>query len=149
MNLTVIFSLVSNVALFFMIVYFLFKIRLIKAAMIYHKKLKMQLLISEPVLQWLQQLLIGPLSGIVVGCIGSIYRYSVRRLDGTGVCYCYFFSGVVCASIVYIIRRKYGRITLNLKTILLFACFSGGWEILHTMLFVPILGENLLKKPLQ
>ena len=38
MNLTVVFSLVSNVALFFMIVYFLFKIRPIKAAMIYHNK---------------------------------------------------------------------------------------------------------------
>ena len=38
MNLTIIFSLVSNVALFFMIVYFLFKIRPIKAAMVYHNR---------------------------------------------------------------------------------------------------------------
>ena len=38
MNATTFFSLVSNVALFFMVLYFLFKIRPVKAALVYHTK---------------------------------------------------------------------------------------------------------------
>ena len=36
MNVTTFFSLISNVALFFMVIYFLFKIKPVKAAMIHH-----------------------------------------------------------------------------------------------------------------
>lgn len=38
MNAPTFFSLISNVALFFMFIYFLFKIKAVKAAMIYHIK---------------------------------------------------------------------------------------------------------------
>lgn len=38
MNAPTFFSLISNVALFFMFIYFLFKIKAVKAAMIYHTK---------------------------------------------------------------------------------------------------------------
>ena len=38
MNATTFFSLTSNVALFFMALYFLFKIRPVKAALVYHTK---------------------------------------------------------------------------------------------------------------
>ena len=36
MNVTAGFSLISNISLFFMLLYFLFKIKPIKAAMVYH-----------------------------------------------------------------------------------------------------------------
>ena len=38
MNVTAGFSLISNISLFFMLLYFLFKIKPIKAAMVYHNK---------------------------------------------------------------------------------------------------------------
>ena len=170
MNLTVVFSLVSNVALFFMIVYFLFKIRPIKAAMIYHNKTQEEIIaaivltlifaflnilasavgikIGNAIINIrtgiavIATVLIGPLSGIAVGCIGSVYRYSVGGWTALGCAAATFFSGIVCAGIVYIIRRKYGRLTLTVKKILLFSCFAGFWEVLHTMVLVPILGEK-------
>jgi len=170
MNLTIIFSLVSNVALFFMIVYFLFKIRPIKAAMVYHNRTQAEFIAAIGItlifaflnilasvvglkignaiinirtgIAVIATVLIGPLSGIVVGCIGSIYRYSVGGWTALGCASATFFSGLVCAGIVYIIRRKYGRLTLTVKIILLFSCFAGFWEILHTMVLVPLLGEK-------
>ncbi|MGP1454890.1 MAG: methyl-accepting chemotaxis protein [Treponema sp.] len=170
MNLTIIFSLVSNVALFFMVIYFLFKIKPIKAAMVYHNRTQAEFIAAVGItvifaflnilasvvglkignaiinirtgIAVIATVLIGPLSGIVIGCIGSIYRYSVGGWTALGCATATFFSGLVCAGIAYIIQRKYGRLTLTVKIILLFSCFAGFWEILHTMVLVPLLGEK-------
>ena len=168
MTETTFFSLISNVALFFMVIYFLFKIKPVKAALVYHTKTQAEfiaaigLTLIFSVLNILASVLgiqvgnalanirtgvvvvatalLGPLPGIIVGLIGSVYWYMLGGWTALGCAAATFFSGVVCTGIVFILRRKYGRITLSFKTILLFSCFGGVWEILHIMLFVPLLG---------
>lgn len=170
MNATTFFSLTSNVALFFMVLYFLFKIRPIKAALVYHTKTQAEfiaaigLTLVFSILNILASVLgiqvgnalanirtgvvvvatalLGPLPGIIVGLIGSVYRYTVGGWTALGCSAATFFSGIVCAGIVLILRQKYERITLTYKTILLFSGFGGVWEILHIMVFVPLLGEK-------
>ena len=173
MNAPTFFSLISNVALFFMFIYFLFKIKAVKAAMIYHTKTRAEfiaaiaLTLIFSVLNILASVLgiqignaianirtgvvvvatalLGPLPGIIVAVIGSVYRYTLGGWTTLGCSAATLFSGVVCAGIVFILKRKYGRITLTFKTILLFSCFAGGWEVLHTLVFVPFLGEKSYK----
>ena len=168
MNATPFFLLTSNVALFFMVLYFLFKIRPVKAALVYHTKTQAEfiaaigLTLVFSILNILASVLgiqvgnaianirtgvvvvatalLGPLPGIIVGLIGSVYRYTVGGWTALGCSTATFFSGIVCAGIVFILRQKYGRITLTYKTILLFSGFGGAWEILHIMIFVPLLG---------
>lgn len=170
MTFTAIFSLISNISLFFMVLYFLFKIKAIKAAMIYHNKTQGEfiaaigLTVVFSILNILTSVLgieigtavmnlrtgiaviaavaIGPLSGIIVGLIGSTYRYTLGGWTALGCTTATFSAGIVCAGIVYMLKRKYGRVTLTLKTILLFSAFSGFWEVIHTMVMVPILGEK-------
>jgi len=170
MNATTFFSLTSNVALFFMALYFLFKIKSVKAALVYHTKTQAEfiaaigLTLVFSILNILASVLgiqvgnaianirtgvvvvatalLGPLPGIIVGIIGSAYRYTVGGWTALGCSAATFFSGIACAGIVLILRQKYGRVTLTFKTILLFSVFGGSWEILHTMVFVPILGEK-------
>ena len=170
MNVTAGFSLISNISLFFMLLYFLFKIKPIKAAMVYHNKTQAEFIaaigltavfsilniltsvlgikIGAAVLNLrtgiavIATVVIGPVSGIVVGLIGSIYRYTLGGWTALGCSVATFVAGVVCAGIVYILKRKYGRVTLTFKTILLFSVFAGFWEIVHTMVLVPILGEK-------
>ncbi len=170
MNATTFFSLVSNVALFFMVLYFLFKIRPVKAALVYHTKTQSEfiaaigLTVAFSILNILASVLgiqvgnalanlrtgvvvvatalLGPLPGIAVGLIGSVYRYTIGGWTALGCSAATFFSGFVCAGIVFILRRKYGRIRLTFKTILLFSGFGGAWEILHIMVLVPLLGTK-------
>ena len=170
MNATTFFSLISNVALFFMVIYFLFKIKPIKAAMIYHTKTQAEFVATIgltavfSVLNILASVLgipmgnaianirtgvvvvatalLGPLPGIIVGLIGGAYRYTLGGWTSLGCSNATFFSGVVCAGLVYVIKRKYGAVRLTLKTIVLLSCFGGGWEVIHTLVFVPILGEK-------
>ena len=170
MNATTFFSLTSNVALFFMALYFLFKIRPVKAALVYHTKTQAEfiaaigLTLVFSILNILASVLgiqvgnaianirtgvvvvatalLGPLPGIIVGLIGSVYRYTVGGWTALGCSAATFFSGIACAGIVLILRQKYGRVTLTFKTILLFSVFGGSWVILHSMVFGPILGEQ-------
>ena len=170
MNATTFFSLVSNVALFFMVLYFLFKIRPVKAALVYHTKTQSEfiaaigLTVAFSILNILASVLgiqvgnalanlrtgvvvvatalLGPLPGITVGLIGSVYRYTVGGWTALGCSAATFFSGLVCAGIVLILRHKYGRIRLTFKTILLLSGFGGAWEILHIMVLVPLLGTK-------
>ena len=155
MNVTAGFSLISNISLFFMLLYFLFKIKPIKAAMVYHNKTQAEFIaaigltavfsilniltsvlgikIGAAVLNLrtgiavIATVVIGPVSGIVVGLIGSVYRYTLGGWTALGCSVATFVAGVVCAGIVYI---------------LLFSVFAGFWEIVHTMVLVPILGEK-------
>ena len=170
MTQTAFLSLVSNVALFFMVLYFLFKIRPVKAALVYHTKTQAEfiaaigLTLVFSILNILASVLgiqvgnaianirtgvvvvatalLGPLAGITVGLIGSVYRYTVGGWTALGCSAATFFSGLVCAGIVLILRHKYGRIRLTFKTILLFSGFGGAWEILHIMVLVPLLGTK-------
>jgi len=170
MTQTAFLSLVSNVALFFMVLYFLFKIRPVKAALVYHTKTQSEfiaaigLTVAFSILNILASVLgiqvgnalanlrtgvvvvatalLGPLPGITVGLIGSVYRYTVGGWTALGCSAATFFSGLVCAGIVLILRHKYGRIRLTFKTILLFSGFGGAWEILHIMVLVPLLGTK-------
>ena len=170
MTQTAFLSLVSNVALFFMVLYFLFKIRPVKAALVYHTKTQAEfiaaigLTLVFSILNILASVLgiqvgnaianirtgvvvvatalLGPLPGITVGLIGSVYRYTIGGWTALGCSAATFFSGFVCAGIVFILRRKYGRIRLTFKTILLFSGFGGAWEILHIMVLVPLLGTK-------
>ena len=170
MTQTAFLSLVSNVALFFMVLYFLFKIRPVKAALVYHTKTQAEfiaaigLTLVFSILNILASVLgiqvgnaianirtgvvvvatalLGPLAGITVGLIGSVYRYTIGGWTALGCSAATFFSGFVCAGIVFILRRKYGRIRLTFKTILLFSGFGGAWEILHIMVLVPLLGTK-------
>lgn len=174
MNLTAIFSLISNVALFFMVIYFLFKIKPVKAAMVYHNRTQGEFIaavgltivfavmnIFASILGFkignaivnirtgiavVSTVLIGPAAGIVVGLVGSIYRYTVGGWTALGCSSATFLSGIICAGIVFILKHKYGRITLTGKTILLFACFAGSWEVIHIMVFVPTLGEKTFQE---
>jgi|GEM_PF-651861 len=170
MNFAAIFSLISNISLFFMLLYFLFKIKPIKAAMIYHNKTQAEFIAAIgitavfSILNVLTSVLgieigtavmnlrtgiaviaaavVGPLSGIIVGIVGGLYRYTLGGWTCLGCTTATFSAGIISAGIAYILKRKYGRVTLTLKTILLFSCFAGFWEIIHTMVLVPILGAK-------
>ena len=170
MNANTFFSLTSNVALFFMALYFLFKIKPIKAALVYHTKTRAEfiavigLTVVFSILNILASVLgiqvgnalanirtgvvvvatalLGPLPGVIVGVVGGAYRYTVGGWTALGCSAATFFSGIVCAGIVMLLKHKYGHVTLTFKTILLFSVFGGIWEIVHTMIFVPILGEK-------
>ena len=170
MNANTFFSLTSNVALFFMALYFLFKIKPIKAALVYHTKTRAEfiavigLTVVFSILNILASVLgiqvgnalanirtgvvvvatalLGPLPGVIVGVVGGAYRYTVGGWTALGCSAATFFSGIVCAGIVMLLKHKCGHVTLTFKTILLFSVFGGIWEIVHTMIFVPILGEK-------
>ncbi|MGP1459394.1 MAG: LytS/YhcK type 5TM receptor domain-containing protein [Treponema sp.] len=174
MNMTALFSLISNVALFFMVIYFLFKIKPVKSAMVYHNRTQSEfiaaigLTIIFAVLNIFASILglkigsaivnirtgvavvatvlIGPAAGIIVGLVGSVYRYTIGGWTARGCSAATSLSGIICAVIVLILKRRYGRITLTGKTILLFSCFAGSWEVIHIMVFVPILGEKTFQE---
>lgn len=125
MNATTFFSLTSNVALFFMALYFLFKIKSVKAALVYHTKTQAEfiaaigLTLVFSILNILASVLgiqvgnaianirtgvvvvatalLGPLPGIIVGLIGSVYRYTVGGWTALGCSAATFFSGIACA----------------------------------------------------
>ena len=153
MNANTFFSLTSNVALFFMALYFLFKIKPIKAALVYHTKTKAEfiavigLTVVFSILNILASVLgiqvgnalanirtgvvvvatalLGPLPGVIVGVVGGAYRYTVGGWTALGCSAATFFSGIVCAGIVMLLKHKYGHVTLTFKTILLFLEESG------------------------
>ena len=120
MTETTFFSLISNVALFFMVIYFLFKIKPVKAALIYHTKTQAEfiaaigLTLIFSVLNILASVLgiqvgnalanirtgvvvvatalLGPLPGIIVGTYSGDGRHSAAPLQ--------LFSQGLCAPVL-------------------------------------------------
>lgn len=81
----------------------------------------------------------GPITGILVGLIGGIFRISLGGWTAYGCGTATILGGLVSALIVFFLRFRLQKITF--KNIVLFAVFAFFWEFVHLLVFVPILSQ--------
>ncbi len=86
--------------------------------------------------------LLSSTSGIIVGFIGAVYRYSLGGWTAVPCSIATFFSGVVVALIVYAYRKRNNGVRLSYKLIFIASIFAAIWEVVHVMVLVPLLGET-------
>ena len=170
MDWSVIFSLISDIAVFFVIIYLVFKIKTVKSVVCERAKTleehvatvflmvvfscfnifasTLGIKIGNAIVNMrtgvtvIATVMVGPVYGFIVSVVGAIYRYFMggwTRLPCSLATVC---SGIISAIIVYLIQRKHKKVSLNAKTILLFSTFAGLWEVIHTLVYVPLLGEK-------
>lgn len=170
MDNSVVLSLVSNVSIFFTVIYFLFKIKAVKAILLKRGESKEKyiaislLTVLFSVLNVMTSVLgikvgtcvvnlrtgisviasafLGAVPGIVVGLAGGLYRFTLGGFTVLGCSVSTLSSGFACALLVFILKRKYGRIELTLKNVLIFTCFAAIWETMHVIVFVPLLADK-------
>lgn len=170
MDWNVVFSLISDVAVFFVIVYLMFKVQSVKSVVCERAKTVEEYVatffltvvfssfnifastlgvkIENAIVNMrtgvtvVSTVMLGPVYGIIVSIVGAIYRYFMGGWTRLPCSLATVSSGLICATIVYFVRRKHGKINLNAKTILLFSSFAGFWEVVHTLVYVPLFGEK-------
>lgn len=170
MSIDLLLSIVSNIALFFTIIYFLFKIKPIKAVLIYHDrstaasvvlvgltvlfsllnvlasvfafKIGTALVNLRTGIVVVATVLMGVVPGMVVACVGSVYRYTLGGWTAPGCSAATLLAGVACAVLVYFIKRRHSRVKLTVQNIIGFAVFAGLWEGVHTLVLIPLLGNK-------
>ena len=170
MDWNVVFSLISDVAVFFVIVYLMFKVQSVKSVVCERAKTVEEYVatffltvvfssfnifastlgvkIGSAIVNMrtgvtvVSTVMLGPIYGIIVSIVGAIYRYFMGGWTRLPCSLATVSSGLICAAIVYFVRRKHGKINLNAKTILLFSSFAGLWEVVHTLVYVPLFGEK-------
>lgn len=170
MDNKIILSLASNLSFFFMLIYFLFKIRVVKDVLVARSSssggyiVVGALTVLFSVLDILTSVFgikvgtcvvnlrtgivvissafLGAVPGIIVGLAGGIYRYTLGGLTVMGCSASTLSSGFACAFLVYFLRKKYGKVELTIKNSLIFAAFAGFWEVFHTIVLVPILASK-------
>ena len=67
----------------------------------------------------------GPLSGIIVAVIGTVYRYTLGGWTTNGCCTATLLAGLISAFIVY--RTNYRPNKINIKNTFLWTLFAGLW----------------------
>lgn len=82
----------------------------------------------------------GPVVGIIVSLIGSIYRFTIGGWTAIGCCTATILIGIISSLIVYF--KKYNIKKLSYKNILKWVIFIGIFEIIHLQLLVPLLGSK-------
>ena len=170
MDWNVLFSLLSDVSMFFVIIYLIFKSRAVKSVTCEKPKNTQEVIalifliivmsifnifastmgikMGNAIVNMrsgvtvISAVMTGPIGAIIVGTVGSIYRYFMGGWTCLPCSLATFFSGIIAAGMVGFIHKRHGRIYLNAKTIIIFSLFSGAWEIVHTMFFVPLFGEK-------
>ncbi len=86
--------------------------------------------------------LLGPVSGIVVGLIGGIYRYLLGGWTALPCGLATAISGILLAVILYFYKRKTHEIKISYKLIIIATIFTGFWECVHLLVLVPLLGAK-------
>ncbi|PIE97327.1 MAG: hypothetical protein CR988_08285 [Treponema sp.] len=86
--------------------------------------------------------LLGPISGIVVGLIGGIYRYSLGGWTALPCGLATVTSGIFSAALLYFYKRKTHEIKISYRLIIIATIFTGFWEAVHLAVFVPLLGSK-------
>ena len=82
----------------------------------------------------------GPLSGIIVAVIGTVYRYTLGGWTTNGCCTATLLAGLISAFIVY--RTNYRPNKINIKNTFLWTLFAGLWQVFHVEFLVPLLGAK-------
>ncbi|KEH99093.1 chemotaxis protein [Clostridium botulinum C/D str. BKT12695] len=82
----------------------------------------------------------GPIVGVTVGIIGSLYRYILGGWTALGCSISTLLASIIASFIVY--RTNFKIKKLNIKTIGKWMVFIGVWEIVHLEFLVPLLGEK-------
>lgn len=82
----------------------------------------------------------GPVVGVVVGIVGALYRFTLGGWTTLGCCTATVFSGVAASAIIFITKRSINKLTF--KQIFLYALITAGFEIIHLLVFVPLLGQK-------
>ncbi len=91
--------------------------------------------------------LLGPVSGIVVGLAGGIYRYLLGGWTALPCSIATASAGILSALIVLVYRRKNKEIKLlSYKLVFIMSLFGGLWEIVHIMVLVPLLGKKAMSE---
>ncbi|MGP1437975.1 MAG: methyl-accepting chemotaxis protein [Treponema sp.] len=170
MDWNVIFSLVSDVAVFFMIIYLMFKIKPVKSVVCERARNVEELLstifltlvfscfnifastlgikIGNAIVNMrtgvtvISTVMIGPVYGFVVSIVGGLYRYFMGGWTSFPCALATVSSGAISAIMVYFIHHRYGKVSLNKRTILFFSSFAGLWEVVHLLVYVPLFGEK-------
>ncbi len=86
--------------------------------------------------------LLGPISGIVVGLIGGLYRYSLGGWTALPCGLATATSGFISATLLYLYKRKTQEIKISYRLIIIATIFTAFWEAVHLAVFVPLLGEK-------
>ena len=174
MDWNVLFSLLADVSMFFVIIYLIFKLNGVKSVTCEKPKniqevvaliflivimsvfnifaSTMGIKVGNAIVNMrsgvtvISAVMTGPVGAILVGTVGAIYRYFMGGWTSLPCALATFFSGIIAAMMVGFIHKKYGRVYLNIKTIVIFSVFSGIWEIVHTMFFVPLFGEKTVRE---
>lgn len=88
----------------------------------------------------LAAIIAGPISGIIVGLTGGIYRI---LLGGWTAIPCGLATITISIIASYLAQYKGYRIrVLNLRQIRNISIIAGIWEIIHTLIYVPLLGSK-------
>jgi PAS domain S-box-containing protein len=88
----------------------------------------------------LAAILAGPIVGIVVGLAGGIYRIT---LGGWTALPCGLATITISIIAAYFAKYKGYRISeITTKQIKTVAIIAGGWEVIHTMVYCPLMGTK-------
>jgi len=88
----------------------------------------------------LAAIIAGPISGIIVGLTGGIYRIF---LGGWTALPCGLATITISIIASYLAKYKgYRTRVLSLRKIINIAIIAGIWEVIHTLIYVPLLGSK-------
>ncbi len=86
--------------------------------------------------------LLGPISGIIVGLIGGLYRYSLGGWTAIPCSIATVSSGILFSALLYFYKRKTHETKISYRLILIATIFTGLWEAVHLLILVPLLGAK-------
>jgi len=84
----------------------------------------------------------GPIVGIFVSIVGAAYRLYIGGWTAIPCSLATLFAGLIAVLFVY--YKKVTPANINSRQIWSFILFAGLWEIIHLLIFVPLLGAKPL-----
>ena len=170
MDWNIFFTLMCDIAVFFMVIYLMFKVGSIKSVACEKPKNSnevvalfcltvvmslfnifastMGIKIGNAIVNMrtgvtvVGTIITGPIGGLFIGIVGSIYRYFMGGWTALPCTMATMSSAIIASIIISIIHKKYGKVPLTPKTITLFSLFAGFWEVMHIMVFVPLFSQK-------
>ena len=153
MDINGILSLLSNISMFFIIIYLMFKIKSVKSVTCETPRNTVEILslifliavmsvlnifastmgfkMGQAIVNMrsgitvIGTVMTGAIGGIVIGLVGSIYRYFMGGWTALPCSLATFFSAIIASIMVGYIHKRHTRIELNTKTIVIFTFFRG------------------------
>ena len=177
MDWNILFALISDVAIFFVVIYLMFKIESIKSVACEKPKNSNEVIalifltivmsifnifastmgikIGNAIVNMrtgvtvVGTIITGPIGGLVIGIVGSAYRYFMGGWTVVPCMLATMSSAIIASIIVSIIHKKHEKVPLTTKTISLFSLFSGFWEVMHIIVFVPLFSQKPAQEAFQ